>query len=175
MNVSIIFEVPCISYRDLGSYFINPVNKSWETLHPYNIWSSHTGIWQESPSFMPYIVPYIKKNLLLCLCSVTFVFYISPAHSWFCRRFIFLMILQRQTFPIIFSSWLLLLQKKATAFLMFTSYLMILLNSHQFQCFLADSHRFFKKIFPENAIFFLFSNQQRSYPSFLFWFSLYWL
>lgn len=57
------------------------------------------------------------------------------------------MVFQMQSFFIIFSSWLLLLQKEATDFLMFILYLMTLLNPHLFQYF-------FKKIFSENSDFF---------------------
>lgn len=84
-----------------------------------------------------------------------------------CSCFIFLMVFQMESFPIIFSSWLLLLQKKATDFLMFISYLMTLLNSHLFQYFFIWFSWVFKEIFAEIVNFFLFSNRQRSYSSFL--------
>lgn len=77
----------------------------------------------------------------------------------------------------IFSSWLLLLQKKNTDFLIFISYVMTLPNPYLFQYFFQlILTGFLRRYFPKIVTFFSpFSNRQRSYSSFLFWFSLYWL
>ena len=108
-------------------------------------------------------------------------FYISSAHFmvlWFIFScFMFLKVYQMRSFFIIFSSWLLFLQKKATDFLIFISYVMTLLNPHLLQYFFQlILTGFLRKYFPKIVTFFPpFSNRQRSYSSFLFWFSLYWL
>lgn len=133
--------------------------RSWLQFH-----SSHESIWRKFTSLYYSVfshrsmawVPVFSSAFMSLI--VLALFFMSVQHiSWFCSCFIFLMVLQRQSFPIIFPSCLLLLHK-ATGFLMFTSYLMILLNSHQFQYFFGWFSwgcfvYFFKTIFPENSNF----------------------
>ena len=69
--------------------------------------------------------------------------------------FMFLKVYQMRSFFIIFSSWLLLLQKKATDFLIFISYVMTLLNPHLFQYFFQlILTGFLRNYFPKIVIFF---------------------